>query len=520
MAETGSPTIVVADVPMWPIGRIVIGPTHHAVVTVANRIEELDAPNAVDARNQAAAQVAATAARLGRPIRTATLTPDGPWPIVVCPDGAILDDDSPHAATIDRRKLSDAEQAAITPSAPADGGGPSPLVTPPTAPPVAQTANSPGHGWPGPAGQAVPPPAAGPDAPEPPLARKAQPPPPSPAPPPVAPPPVAPRPLAPPSPAPPPVEEPVLRSGQAPWATPADPSPARLGWRGAANILFGWRLKPAPYERDWRHDDAVAGRHTPGTKIIAVVNYKGGVSKTVTSALPAATTARAGAGAVVACDINPLHGGLGSRTVADQHDRTIADIVFDAQLLRRSSMGAIASYTHHQPTDRYDVVWSWPDDDSLDSLTGGDVDNALTVLRRYYRLIVLDTGNNVVSGHWTAGVNLADHIVVPCTGSVESANAADAMLRVFAGHASEHYRALAARATVVVSQLSPDMDELQGVQRNETTFINEWGNRGVQVAMIPFDPALRAGPIQVDLLSPATRRAWSHAAALIMGALT
>jgi hypothetical protein len=148
------------------------------------------------------------------------------------------------------------------------------------------------------------------------------------------------------------------------------------------------------------------------------------------------------------------------------------------------------------------------------------VEAAIAVLRRFYRLVFLDTGNDVAAEHWNTAIRLVDHVVIPCTGNEDTSKAAGALLDLLSNHPDEHYRELAARATIIVTAESSDKAEAERVQRTGAAFSAALEHTQAEVVTIPFDEALRTGALQFDLMRARTQRAWTAATAAILRALT
>lgn len=291
-------------------------------------------------------------------------------------------------------------------------------------------------------------------------------------------------------------------------------APARNGLRGALNTL-GLKLGPSRSERGARDDVAAVAQHWPRPMTIAVVNGKGGACKTPTTILLAATFARYGGAGVVAWDNNTTRGTLGWRTQQGPHDATIEDLLphVDDLIAPAAQASAMASFTHHQRVDRYDVLRSRPEALSTsqpsDAASVGSVHKVLT---KYYRLVFVDSGNDESTPAWQEMIRRADAIVVPTITRPEHGESARLLLAELhrAGGRSEH---LANNALVVVSQAS----------RNEPTPQNdvERFRRMARAAVgIPYDPAMAGRPLILDSLNPGTRRAWLAASAALTGALS
>jgi MinD-like ATPase involved in chromosome partitioning or flagellar assembly len=249
----------------------------------------------------------------------------------------------------------------------------------------------------------------------------------------------------------------------------------------------------------------------PGSRSIAVVNGKGGVGKTMTTALLAAVFARNGGGGVLAWDNNDTRGTLGWRTESGPHSATVIDAVAASKkLLSPTAPSAtIAGYVHHQTEDRYDVLRSNPHLLATRQRIGGDeFDKLMQIAARYYRLVIFDSGNDESADRWLRMIDATQQLVVPTLPAPESAESAALLLEALAER-DEHSAALAHNAVVVVTE--PE----RGGQSNTRVVADAFQGLVREAVVIPFDPAMKSGALRFDALRPATRRAWTAAAAAI-----
>lgn len=100
-----------STVPDWPLIEATTRPDGSAEVVIAGTSHPIDTTSLEDARAAIVATVTETAVELGRPVRMTASGPDGRWPLVVHPDGSVLDDDTASSPRAPRR-------AAAVPSAP------------------------------------------------------------------------------------------------------------------------------------------------------------------------------------------------------------------------------------------------------------------------------------------------------------------------------------------------------------------------------------------------------------------
>jgi cellulose biosynthesis protein BcsQ len=296
--------------------------------------------------------------------------------------------------------------------------------------------------------------------------------------------------------------------------------PATQGWRGALTRL-GLRMDPSDEELSEREDIRTVSQHWPGPRTIAVVNRKGGANKTPTVVMLSAILARYSGASTVAWDNNESQGTLGWRTEKGAHDRSVLDLIDSStQLLSPSTNAAeIAKFVHHQTADKFDVLRSDENEEGDHEITAQEVDIAHEVLTRYYRLVVMDSGNTARAANWRRMIHHTDQLVVPVTAIEDRAEAARLTLQTLesrGGHDAE----LARNAVAIVSEstdakrtmsgdaLKRAKDEAQRIADGFEPFVRA-------VVRIPYDPALVNGPIRYEALQPATQRAWLAAAAAV-----
>ncbi|MFE4230051.1 chromosome partitioning protein ParA [Arthrobacter sp. NPDC056886] len=296
--------------------------------------------------------------------------------------------------------------------------------------------------------------------------------------------------------------------------------PATQGWRGTLTRL-GLRMDPSAGEMAEREDIRTVSQHWPGPRTIAVVNRKGGANKTPTVVMLSAILARYSGAATVAWDNNESQGTLGWRTENGSHDRSVLDLIdASTELLSPSTNAAeIAKFVHHQTADKFDVLRSDENEEGDHEVTAEEVDIAHQVLTRYYRLVVMDSGNTARAANWRRMIDHTNQLVVPVTAVEDRAEAARLTLQTLesrGGHDAE----LARNAVVIVSEstdakrsmsgesLKRAKDEAQRIADGFAPFVRA-------VVRIPYDPALVNGPIRYEALQPATQRAWLAAAASV-----
>ncbi|MCY1676832.1 chromosome partitioning protein ParA [Pseudarthrobacter sp. SL88] len=296
--------------------------------------------------------------------------------------------------------------------------------------------------------------------------------------------------------------------------------PATQGWRGALTRL-GFRMNPSEEELSEREDIRTVSQHWPGPRTIAVVNRKGGANKTPTVVMLSAILARYSGAATVAWDNNESQGTLGWRTEKGAHDRSVLDLIDSStELLSPSTNAAeIAKFVHHQTADKFDVLRSDENEEGDHEVTAEEVDIAHQVLTRYYRLVVMDSGNTARAANWRRMIDHTNQLVVPVTAIEDRAEAARLTLQTLesrGGHDAE----LARNAVVIVSEStdakrSMTGDALKRAKAEAQRIADGFEPFVRAVVRIPYDPALVNGPIRYEALQPATQRDWLAAAAAV-----
>ncbi|MEG9249963.1 AAA family ATPase [Arthrobacter sp. Soc17.1.1.1] len=289
-------------------------------------------------------------------------------------------------------------------------------------------------------------------------------------------------------------------------------SPAQVGVRGLLN-QFGLKLAASPAELEQRRDEKTVSQHRAGPRTITVLNPKGGAGKTPTVICLSAVFARLGGSGVLAWDNNDSLGSLGWRTFDAGHEATVVDLLEQTGYFMTAGAraGDLASYIHHQPSDQYDVLRS--DDRSgakkRHEVTGDEVHRLYSVAAKYYRLILMDSGNTERGDNWEAMIGHSDQVVIPVKSVDDAAEGASRVLSALRA-GNEHAQSLADRALVIVLGCTPSHGpaKLNELAESFRPFVKS-------VVTVPYDPSLIEGRIRFSSMLPQTRRAWLRAAAQI-----
>ncbi|MBT1634677.1 MinD/ParA family ATP-binding protein [Clavibacter michiganensis] len=287
--------------------------------------------------------------------------------------------------------------------------------------------------------------------------------------------------------------------------------PATQGMRGTLTRL-GIRMSPSEAERREREWTRLVSQHWPGPRTVAVVNGKGGVGKTMSTICLASVFARHGGAGVLAWDNNQTRGTLGWSTEQGPHDASILDLLpqVDRLLGTGAQSADLAHFVHHQTRDRYDVLRSKPEvlatQQRFDDTT---VDLIHAVAAKFYRLVLIDSGNDETDPMWLRAIERADQIVVPTIGEAKAAESAALLIEGLAERGG-HFADLAERAVVVVSAHKHDLApaELAKISDGFAPLARD-------VVTVPYDPALGADVLNYGALRASTQRAWLRAGAAV-----
>jgi hypothetical protein len=149
-----------------------------------------------------------------------------------------------------------------------------------------------------------------------------------------------------------------------------------------------------------------------------ILNPKGGAHKTTSTLLLAATFGTQRGGATLAWDNNETRGTLGWRAQNAPHHRTAVDLLEHLDSFAepsQASLAALDTYVRTQVDARFDVLASDEDAAASSTIDAAAFDRLHGVLSRYYRLLIVDTGNNMRASNWVAAVAAADQLVIVST---------------------------------------------------------------------------------------------------------
>lgn len=293
--------------------------------------------------------------------------------------------------------------------------------------------------------------------------------------------------------------------------------PATRGWQGLVRRASGGLISPrmGRAERTQLQERSAIQRDFDGPRTIAFVNPKGGAAKTTGVLMAGFTFGTVRGGGVCAWDNNETRGTLGIRGTRSQHRNTTRELLADIERfsdIYQSRIGDLGAFVRSQGDAHFDVLASDERPDVTGQIHADDFSAVHQLLERYYRLVILDTGNNLRAENWLAAVEAADLLVVTSTVREDTGYSGLWMLDALqdAGYANLKYKTV-----TVLSDPSPKVD-----QRLAKDLVDVYQQRTRGVYRVPYDAALVSGSV-VDYrrLSKATRRSWLTACAGMAAAL-
>jgi MinD-like ATPase involved in chromosome partitioning or flagellar assembly len=273
------------------------------------------------------------------------------------------------------------------------------------------------------------------------------------------------------------------------------------------------RLRPSRREAEAREDLESVRRPIAGLRQITVVNPKGGAGKTVATLMLGLTFGQTRGGFVLAWDNNETQGTLGMRAQTDMHGRTVRDLLRDLHRFTGAGgrVGELTAYVRPQEGAAFDVLASDEAATAGEMLTAAAFRDIRQVVGRFYKLLIVDTGNNARADNWQAAMDATDQLVVTMSARNDSAETAARLL----DHLEQTGRRELVRRAVTVVTMPPHRQDVDP-RAIEDHFLL----RCRSVLRVPYDRHLDSGaPVDYTALSPESRRAWLRVAAAVADGL-
>lgn len=285
---------------------------------------------------------------------------------------------------------------------------------------------------------------------------------------------------------------------------------ARQKVKSSSGLRKALGLGPSSREMQERDRIDRIARPLNGRKTVMVINTKGGGGKTLVTLMLASYLGRYRSGSVLAWDNNETEGTLGMRAPSQSHHRTVVDLLGALPTIANDPNAGTSELEHWVREQRglsFDVLASADDDEAMRIIGEQEFEDLHTQLSRFYRMIVVDTGNNRLSPNWLAAAARADMLVFATSlkddTSVVAAKNLDALVAMGRGD-------LVRNAVCVISHTSAKTDTVgAGVHTRE--HFEQWVR---SVVDIPYDPMLAPG-LHLDPLKIAKR---THEACMEMAA--
>jgi MinD-like ATPase involved in chromosome partitioning or flagellar assembly len=300
-------------------------------------------------------------------------------------------------------------------------------------------------------------------------------------------------------------------------ADQVEPGPASWGWRGRVRRWTGGAISPQMGRAERQHEQHRRSiqRDFDGPRTVAFLNPKGGAAKTTGVLVAGYTIGTVRGGGVVAWDNNETRGTLGIRGTRSSHRNTTRELLEDLERFSdvyQARIGDLGAFVRSQGDAHFDVLASDERPHVTGMIRAQDFTAVHELLERFYRLILIDTGNNMRAENWLAAAEAADLLVVTSTIREDTGYSGLWMLDALqdAGYENLKYKTI-----TVLSDPSPKVDEALA---RDLVAVYEQRTRGVY--RVPYDPALVSGSVvPYDQLSEDTKRSWLRACAGMAAAL-
>lgn len=277
------------------------------------------------------------------------------------------------------------------------------------------------------------------------------------------------------------------------------------GWRRTVHKLSAGTINPgeSPDDLVYKHLLERVNQPVRGDYRIAVLSLKGGVGKTTTTVGLGSTFASLRGDRVIAVDANPDLGTLAQR-IPQQTRSTVRDLLSDESIYRYSDVRAHTS----QAPSRLEVLASERDPAVAEAFSETDYRGVMTVLQRFYNIIITDCGTGLSHSAMNGVLDMANALILVTSPAIDGARSAGATLDWLQAHGFGH---LVSSAVVVLSSSRPGASSIDTDQLSA-----HFLTRCRAVQQIPFDDHLAEGAeVDLDLLGKPTRRALVEMAATV-----
>lgn len=249
---------------------------------------------------------------------------------------------------------------------------------------------------------------------------------------------------------------------------------------------------------------------------IAVIQTRGEAGKSVTTFGLGSALSAARGGGVVAWDNNEAPGNLADR-LERSTDVGLRDLLDSAQYFLTNpdaKLVELERVLQHQPTGFLQVLAADPFDDAP-AIDVEAFQTIHTILQKFFRVIVIDTGNSTRAANWRAAVQKADALVVPLKMRRDHLFPAGKMIGAVEKWLKED---LTDRVVLAVS-CGPDDRHVTDSERDQ--IFTELNLHRFALTEIPTDPTINTAPIlEWDEFARPTQQAYSELAAKLLRLIT
>jgi MinD-like ATPase involved in chromosome partitioning or flagellar assembly len=204
-------------------------------------------------------------------------------------------------------------------------------------------------------------------------------------------------------------------------------------------------------------------------------------------------------------DANPDRGTLSDK-VRLETAATVRDLLNQRAAIRRYA--DLRQFTS-QGTSRLEILASDRDPGVSIEFSADDYREVSQIIEHFYSIAITDCGTGLLHSAMSGILELADHIVLVSSPSVDGARSASATLDWLEAH---QYSDLVRTAVVVLSTIRPRSRSTVDLDRLEAHF----AARCRDVIRIPYDAHLEEGAeVELDLMASATRDAYLALAATV-----
>ncbi|QZY30509.1 MinD/ParA family ATP-binding protein [Nocardioides coralli] len=290
-----------------------------------------------------------------------------------------------------------------------------------------------------------------------------------------------------------------------------DFGPATWGWRGRVRRWTGGAIAPrmSPAELQHAKDRRAIQRDFDGPRTIAFLNPKGGAAKTTGVLAAGYTFGTVRGGGIVAWDNNETRGTLGIRGHRSAHRNTTRELLEDLEKFNdvyQARIGDLGAFVRSQGDAHFDILASDERPDVTGMIRAQDFAAVHKLLERFYRVILVDTGNNMRAENWLAAAGAADLLVVTSTVREDTGYSGLWMLDALQ---DAGWEGLKQKTVTVLSDPSSHVDE-----QLAHDLVQVYEQRTKAVYRVPYDPVLVSGSVvPYAMLSDGTRAAWLKACA-------